>query len=281
MGRGRFVMVGNRIGRDSVLSRYAERPGIYHTIVNALDKKGNPTWSENYTLDEIKGIREFIGERRFQKEYMNNPLSEGAIFQRKHIKYAKMLPLKEYKMLCSYTDPSFKQSATADYKATILLGKTKDGMIHVLKAYVDQTRHHNMINYHYDIIDYVDGACSGYVLHGGELSTGHYFKRVSQCWCYSRHQIPIRGDNRRKPDKFARIEAISPLFDRGLIFFNIDEKDSSGMITLIEQLLMFEKGSRSHDDGPDALEGGIWMLNRRSMATNLPYSYGKRASRRY
>ncbi len=281
MGRGRFVMVGNRIGRDSVLSRYAERPGIYHTIVNALDKKGNPTWSENYTLDEIKGIREFIGERRFQKEYMNNPLSEGAIFQRKHIKYAKMLPLKEYKMLCSYTDPSFKQSATADYKATILLGKTKDGMIHVLKAYVDQTSITNMISYHYDIIDYVDGRVPVMFYMEANFLQDTILNEFRSVGAIVGHQIPIRGDNRRKPDKFARIEAISPLFDRGLIFFNIDEKDSSGMITLIEQLLMFEKGSRSHDDGPDALEGGIWMLNRRSMATNLPYSYGKRASRRY
>jgi hypothetical protein len=31
---------------------------------------------------------------------------------------------------------------------------------------------------------------------------------------------------------------------------------------LIDQLLSFQKGSRAHDDAPDALESAIWQLNR-------------------
>ncbi len=281
MGRGRFVMVGNRIGKDSILSRYAERPGVYHTTVNALDKKGLPSWGENYTPDEIRKMREFIGERRFQKEYMNNPINEGAVFQRKHIRFGKMLDLKLYKTLVCYTDPSFKNSPTADYKATMLVGKTAEGVFHVIRAFADQTSVTNMVAWHYTIMDFVAGKVP--VLYYMEANFMQdllldEFKTVGNI---TGSHIPIRGDQRAKPDKFARIEAMSPLFERSLVLLNEKEKDSPGMIVLADQLLMFEKGSKSHDDAPDALEGAIWLLSKRTRNNDAPFKMGRRESRQY
>jgi predicted phage terminase large subunit-like protein len=74
--------------------------------------------------------------------------------------------------------------------------------------------------------------------------------------------LPIRADHRKKPDKFARIEAISPLFERGFVIINEAIKDKPDTQLFIEQLLSFEKGSNQHDDAPDALEGAIWLLNK-------------------
>ena len=76
-GRGRFIMVGNRIAQNSVLGNIIERPGVYHTRVNILDSKGRPSWKENYKAEEIAEMREQMGERNFQQEYMNNPVSDG------------------------------------------------------------------------------------------------------------------------------------------------------------------------------------------------------------
>ncbi|KAF0199026.1 MAG: hypothetical protein FD170_3954 [Bacteroidetes bacterium] len=281
MGRGRFVMVGNRIGKDSILSRYAERPGIFHTTVNALDKKGRPSWHENYTPDEIKKMREFIGERRFQKEYMNNPINEGTVFQRKHIRFGKMLDLKLYKTLVAYTDPSFKNSTTADYKATMLIGKTPTGEFHVLKAYADQTSVTNMVAWHYLISDYVAGKVPIMYFMEANFMQDLLLDEFRTVGNITGHQIPVRGDQRAKPDKFARIEAMSPLFERGLVLLNEQEKDSPGMKTLIDQLLMFEKGSKTNDDAPDALEGGIWMLSKRTRAYGAEFKMGRRESRKY
>ena len=281
MGRGRFVMVGNRIGKDSILSRFAQRPGVHHTVVNALDKHGLPSWSENYTPDEIRKMREFVGERRFQKEYMNNPINEGSVFQKKHIKYGPMLDLKLYRTLICYTDPSFKNSATADFKATMLVGKTPDGAFHVLKAYADQTTVMQMVCWHYDLERYVDGRVPIlYYMESNFLQELllDEFKKVGNL---SGKHIPIRGDARKKPDKFARVEAMSPIFERGLMVFNQKEKDSQGMIVLEEQLLMFEKGSKSHDDAPDALEGAIWLLSQRTRASNAQYIVGMRENRHF
>jgi len=95
------------------------------------------------------------------------------------------------------------------------------------------------------------------------------------------HQIPIRGDKRSKGDKFARIEALQPLFERGMMILNEKERDHPGMKTLVDQLLMFEKGSRTNDDAPDALEGGVWMLSQRTRSQGTNYAMGTRTSHKF
>jgi predicted phage terminase large subunit-like protein len=281
MGRGRFVMVGNRIGKDSILSRFAEIKDIYHTRVNALNRNGQPTWGENYTLDEIKRMRTFVGERRFQKEYMNNPIVEGAVFKQKDIRYGKMNDLKTYRTLICYTDPSFKHSATADFKATMLVGKTPQGQFHVLKAFTDQTSVRQMVTWHYDIMEYVDGKCPTLYYMESNFLQELLIDEFTKVGKATGLHIPIRGDARKKPDKFARIEAMQPLFERGLVIFNQAEKKSPGFIALEQQLLMFEKGSRTHDDAPDALEGAVWLLSQRTRASEAKYVTGMRESRKF
>lgn len=280
-GRGRFILVGNRIAKTSILTSIAARPGVHHTIVNIIDKKGNPSWKENYTAKEIQEMRDMMGERNFQKEYMNNPLTEGAIFQSKHIHYGKMLPLKEYRQLICYTDPSFKNSNNADYKATMLVGKTPDGHFHLIKAYADQTSVTNMIAWHYDIMEYVAGRVPVMYYMESNFMQDLMLDEFAKVGNSVGHHVPIRGDARKKPDKFARIEAMQPLFERGLVIFNDKEKDNPGMNVLEEQLLLFERGSRSHDDAPDALESAIWMLSQRTRSSNSKFTYIPRPTRRW
>ena len=212
---------------------------------------------------------------------MNNPLTEGAIFQQKHIHYGKMLPLKDYRQLICYTDPSFKNSATADYKATMLVGKTPDGHFHLLKAFADQTSVSEMVNWHYEVMDFVDGKVPVMYYMESNFMQDLMLDEFKKVGASVGLHVPIRGDSRKKPDKFARIEAMQPLFERGLVVFNENEKNTPGMQVLEEQLLMFERGSRSHDDAPDALESAIWMLSQRTRTSDAKYVSIKRISRRY
>jgi len=93
--------------------------------------------------------------------------------------------------------------------------------------------------------------------------------------------LPLRKDTRKKPDKFARIEAVSPLFERGIIKLNIREKDNPDMQAFVEQLLAFEKGSRVHDDAPDALEGAVYLLSRNMRKATTNYIITRRETRRF
>jgi predicted phage terminase large subunit-like protein len=280
-GRGRFIMVGNLIGKNSVLARIAATKGVHCSQINIYDKNGEVTWREKWTKEEVLAMEQFMGYRSFQKEYMNNPITEGAIFLQRQINHGKILPLKEYRQLICYTDPSFKNSATADYKATMLVGKTPDGHFHLIKAFAAQCSVSEMVDWHYQAMEYVNGQVPVIYYMEANFMQDLMLDEFRKSGNNKGLHIPILGDKRSKGDKFARIEAMQPLFERGLIIFNEKEKESAGMNVLIEQLLSFERGTRAHDDAPDALEGAIWILSQRARVTGATYRTGQRASRRY
>ena len=90
------------------------------------------------------------------------------------------------------------------------------------------------------------------------------------------YQLPIMPDKRKKPEKIQRIEAISPLWERGYVYYNEKLKDSPDMQVGIEQTLALERGSRVHDDAPDADEGAIWILQRNARQESCQPVFGKR-----
>jgi predicted phage terminase large subunit-like protein len=270
MGRGRFIMVGNLISKNSVMQKVCEKLDnmrkkeghkIAHYMVsqvNALDKNGVPTWNK-YTLAEITELIETLGYRSSQKELFNNPLNAGKIFRAEWIQYKKMLPLNKYDIVVCYYDPSYKSKTSNDYKAIKLWGR-KGNEFHHIKAFVRQASSTAAVKWLYDLWEYYkrdhnilfymedvflqDSILADFDAEGEERE---YF-------------LPIRGDKRAKPDKTMRIEAVAPYWERGAVWYNEDEKDNPDMVMGVEQTLAFEKGSSGHDDGPDADEGAIYIL---------------------
>jgi Terminase-like family. len=90
------------------------------------------------------------------------------------------------------------------------------------------------------------------------------------------YQLPVVPDKRKKPDKFARIEAVSPLWERGFVYYNENEQNDPDMMAGLEQTLAFEKGSRAHDDAPDADEGAIYKLQKQIRTERFTPSFGRR-----
>ena len=93
-------------------------------------------------------------------------------------------------------------------------------------------------------------------------------------------QLPIMPDKRKKPEKIQRIEAVSPLWERGFIFYNEALRDSPDMQVGIDQTLALERGSRVHDDAPDADEGAIWILQKDTRAQIYKPRFGHRSAPR-
>lgn len=90
------------------------------------------------------------------------------------------------------------------------------------------------------------------------------------------YQLPLMPDRRKKPDKFARIEAVSPLWERGYFYYNEKLKDDPDLRTGIEQTLAFEQGSRAHDDFPDACEGAVYKLQKQTREEAFVPRIGRR-----
>ena len=80
-------MVGNLISKNSVLQNISETKGVKVSQVNILDCHGNVSWAAKWTKEEVQAIEDFQGYRSFQKEYMNNPVVEGAVFRADWIRW--------------------------------------------------------------------------------------------------------------------------------------------------------------------------------------------------
>ena len=274
---GRFIMVGNLISKNSVLANIAASKGVEVSQVNVLDKNGKSAWPEYWTEERIREKREFMGYRAFEKEYMNNPIKEGSVFRKDWIRWGRMLPLDKYEMIVAYCDPSFKGSTQNDYKASKVWGKTGTELHH-WGAVVRQCSVGEMVRWFYDLHERMpEGVICNYYIEANFLQDIllDEFDAEGRLRGY---QLPIQADKRKKPDKFARIEAVSPLWERGFVKYNEKMKDDPDMLAGIEQTLSIEKGSRTHDDAPDADEGAIYILQKHTRKREYQPSIGFRRS---
>lgn len=274
---GRFIMVGNLISKNSVLANIAASKGVEVSQVNVLDRNGKSAWPEYWTEERIREKREFMGYRAFEKEYMNNPIKEGSVFRKDWIRWGRMLPLDKYEMIVAYCDPSFKGSTQNDYKAIKVWGKTGTELHHLF-AFVRQCSVGEMVRWFYDLHERMpEGVICNYYIEANFLQDIllDEFDAEGRLRGY---QLPIQADRRKKPDKFARIEAVSPLWERGFVRYNEKMKDDPDMLAGIEQTLSIEKGSRTHDDAPDADEGAIYILQKHTRKREYQPSIGFRRS---
>lgn len=274
-GRGRFIMVGNLISKNSVLANIAASNGVTVTQVDAIDKNGHVSWSAKWSLEEIREMERFMGYRSFQKEMMNNPITEGAVFRNTWIKWKKMLPWRKYDSLVLYVDPSFKSTTKNDYKACKLWGKAGTELHH-LKAFVRQCSVAEMVRWLYDLYERIpEDTVVNFYMEANFLQDTILDEFTTEGELRG-YQLPIRPDKRNKPDKFQRIEGISPLWERGFVYYNEDERKDPDMQTGLDQTLAFEKGTRTHDDAPDADEGAIYILQKWTRINKCPPRIGRR-----
>ena len=276
VGRGRFIMVGNLISKTSVLADICKTKGVHVSEVKAVDKEGNPMWREKWTKEEARAYAEFVGYRAWEKEMMHNPIIEGTVFKQEWIKYAKRPAWREFDEFVLYIDPSWKSKKTNDTKAAKLWGKYKSQLWH-LRAFVRKASVAELVRWCYDLYEWSleqnipirfmmeasfmqDIILDDFTIEGKQRG----------------YQLPITGDKRKKPDKFQRVEAISPLWERGFVYYDISQKEDPDMQAGIAQTLAFEKGMSGNDDAPDADEGAIWQLQRTTRQESFQPQFSKR-----
>jgi len=270
MGRGRFIMVGNKIHKNSVLANLVKRGTFRHLAVNALDKHGKPSWSEKYTLEEIEQMRIDMGERAFQKEFMNNPTTEGTVFKDNQIIFVKAPKFNEYSDIVLYVDPSFKNTAKSDHKACVLLGK-KGTNIYILAIFNRKASITDLINWLYNSYEGLPEFArpiSRWYSEANFMQGDLIDNALAEEGEARGYTLPLSHDTRKKPDKHTRIEALSPFFEKGVILFSDKLKGTTDTEKAIEHLLGFEKGARVPDDFPDALEGGVFKIMQSTIASS-------------
>lgn len=278
VGRGRFIMVGNLISKTSVLANIAATKGVYVSEVKAVDGNGDPVWREKWTREEAEAVQLFMGYRAWQKEMMHNPIVSGKIFKNEWIRYHRVLPLGKYVSLICYTDPSFKSTGN-DYKASVLMGRRPDGDIDIVDCMVRQCSVAEMVRWQYNLYERVclaDSSVAVRFMMEANFMQDILLDDFDVEGNRRGYRLPLTGDMRKKPDKLARIETMSPLWERGTVWYNEALRDTPDMTALVEQTLAVGYGSGAHDDGPDACEGGIWYLQRSARQVSVKPVVGAR-----
>lgn len=258
---GRLVMVGNLISKTSVLYNISQTKGVNVSKVNIVDKNGNPSWPKVWTKERITQLKEFMSHRSFQKEYMNNPITGGSVFKSEWIRFKQCLKWHKYDRIVAYCDPSFKASDKSDFKAVKVWGKIGTEL-HCLKAFCRQCTVGELVRWFYDLHSSLkENVLIDYYIEANMLQD-ILLDEFSIEGEKRGFQLPIRADKRKKPDKYARIENISVLWERGFVYYDQSQKDDADFQAAIEQTLCFEKGMRGHDDAPDADEGALFILQK-------------------
>lgn len=264
-GQYRIIICGNLISKNCVVA-YSMKLAHYVDKVNIRGEDGLSSWPEKNSEEDIDAILGLLTFRAQQKEYFNNPIVVGTVFEK--MSYKVMRPLKDYKFLVCYTDPSYKSSNKNDYKATVLVGKWQSEF-HVIKAYCDQTSTANMIDWHYQIDAFVNNRVPVYYFMESNFMQDNLIKEFWRESVKRDKVIPLKGDTRKKDDKFTRIEVLlEPLNRNGQLYLNIAEKDNKNMQNLDEQFVAISPTSKAHDDAPDAVEGAVFIINNKKQLGN-------------
>jgi predicted phage terminase large subunit-like protein len=276
-GRERFVFNNNLIHKNSIMGKLIDlsvvankeakdnnlsQPYYHFKIPAILDGRFTPSWQEKYTSEYWREKRAATPYRSWMREYMCQPLVEGAIFNPEHIQYKSILPMHKYDALCLYGDLSYKDRG--DYKAMVLVGKTGKEF-HIIRAFVRQTSRAVCAAWLYDIYEslHLDRYNINYYIEG-LFAQDEFISDFDAEGERRGYYIPVVADKKPKDNKYDRIESMCGYFERGNISFNIFQKNTADMSNLIDQLLAFEKGSGANDDAPDALQSAIAKLNQRT-----------------
>lgn len=282
-----IIACGNIIAKYCCITEMGAKADT-HEIVNIRDEKGKSTWPQKNTEEMIDRALKPISTSSQQKEYFNNPVIIGKIF--KHVIWGKCPPLKSCEKVLNYADPatSNKDKSASSRKAIGVIGY-KNGKYYLYKIWLDSMNQSKFVNYLYSASDYVkDKKVDTFknFIENNSLQDPFYEQVIKPLIKTVARQLRkmklfMSLDKRSKGDKFQRIEGtLEPIWAEGALIFNEDEKDNPHMIRMKEEFLGVGPTSKLMD-GPDMLEGGVWIIKNSIENEDTTYSVGHRSNRKY
>lgn len=273
-----IIFNGNIIAKDCCIVR-AQEIADHTDIVNIRDEEGKSTWPQKNSEADIDRVLSQKSYAAQQREYYNNPIEQGTVI--KEVVYGKCPKLKELQFAVVYADPSpsnkdrptLRAKVQNSCKAVVVLGYLNN-KYYVYKAFVDTTTNSTFIDWLYATKNYVGNATQLYTFIENNSLQDPFYEQVLLPLIFEKGKenggvLGVTPDGRDKPDKYFRIEGtLEPLFRLGLLVFNIDEKEDPHMKRLETQCKSVSANSKTMD-GPDALEGGIFILKEKTALASV------------
>lgn len=280
------IVCGNIIAKYSTvteLMKYADRV----EVINIRDKDGKSTWPQKNTEAMIDRVLSKISWRSGQKEYFNNPITQGDVF--KEITYGKCPPIHTCDQVVMYADPSTsnKDRGTASHKAVCIVGY-KNLTFYVYWVRVDVCGNSKFVDWLFDayrfmVVGRVD--IKRMFIENNSLQDPHYEQVIQPLILQMSKDygfwIPLSPDTRKKSDKFERIEGtLEPINRHGKLIFNEKLKSEPNMQRAEDQILGVSKSSKTMDF-PDCLEGAVWLIQNNVVHVEAEYAVGHTTNHKY
>lgn len=281
-----IIVCGNIIAKYSTVTELMKKAD-HAKIINIRDKNSKSTWPQKNTEEAIDRVLSTISHRSAQKEYFNNPISEGTVF--KDIYFSTLPKLSTCEKVVVYGDPSPSNNtrSKSSRKSVGIIGYKK-GDIMLYKIWLDNVTNATFVQWIYQaclILDREGVDPKRIYIENNSLQNPHYEQVIlpiaNEHFRKTRYRLPLRPDNRKKPSKFDRVEGtLEPIWRNGNLIFNAKEKDNPDMMRMEEEMLAVSEDSKQMD-GPDMLEGGTWIILNRALREDLPYDFGAIENRHY
>ena len=274
------IWCGNVIATDCCITRAGKLADNWD-IINIRDKNGVSSWPEKNSEAHINRVLSKMSTKASQQEYFNNPLSEGKVF--KEIRWGQVPPLNKFKFIISYSDPapSNKGGKKTSYKSNFLIG-CLEGVYYIITGYLDHVTNDEFVNWYYYIHETVNARTQIYFYQENNTLQDPFYQQVFIPLFFDKgkehgYYLSISSDERKKPDKFSRIEGtLEPLNKQGRMVLNIREKDNPHMLRLEEQFKLIDEKLAAPADGPDCIEGGVYILNQKMRTSAFTPKTGRR-----
>lgn len=265
-----IIFLGNIIAEDCCVVRANKTADFVH-VVNIRDEYGKSSWPQKNTEEHIDRVLSTISYNAQQQEYFNNPIDEGKVF--KEMTYSKCPPFNKFPFIVVYADPSpsnrdrpgVKAKVQNSCKAVVICGCYQE-KYYVLKCWVDNTTNANFIDWLYAARQIIENKTQVYFLIENNTLQDPFYEQVLLPLIFQKGRetkqpvLGITPDDRKKPDKYFRIEGnLEPLNRLGFLLLNSDEKENPHMQRLEAQFKSVSANSKTMD-GPDAVEGAVHII---------------------
>lgn len=288
-----ILACGNIIAQFCCITEMAKKADK-HDIVNIRDNNNKSTWPQKNSEAHIDRVLGQISDNAAQKEYFNNPVLEGDVFE--SVTYMKAPKISTCEMVVAYFDPSTSNKdkkktngkSQASFKSGVIVG-FKGFRYYVYWVRLEQTNNATFVDWIFEADEYLTANQVDpklLFIENNSLQDPH-FEQVILPAIYKKAldesiSVPsLRPDTRRKPEKFDRIEGtLQPIDKSGNLAFDEKLKGDKHMKKMESQMLGVSPNAK-HMDGPDDLEGGVWLIQHRKVRKTTTYRVGKRANRRF
>lgn len=279
------IVCGNIIAKKSTvteLRKYAD----HVSLVNIRDIHGKSTWPEKNTEANIDRVLSKMSYAASQKEYFNNPVTQGKTFRDMY--FGKCPPLNLCEQVIVYADPATSnKDRSGSTKAVVVVGYLHF-KFYVYTVWLDQMGTAKFVEALYAADQFLSRNkvdVKRIWIENNSLQAPFYeqviLPAIKRHARQTGHYISISPDTRKKAEKYYRIEGtLEPVHRRGELVFNKEEEDNPHMLRFKEQWLSVDPGAVTID-GPDALEGAVHKIQNRTIQKETTYVVAPQPSRRH